>query len=75
MKLTTIALAGAFAVSAAGVSAQELKFANFTPPFHTINESVIEKMNEDLSAATGGAVTVRGYHGGELGAGERKRPD
>jgi TRAP-type C4-dicarboxylate transport system substrate-binding protein len=46
-----------------------LKFANFTPPFHTINASVIEKLNADLSAATGGALTVRGYHGGELGAG------
>ncbi len=61
------------AVLAAGVSlpaaAQELKFANFTPPFHTINASVIEKMNADLSAATGGSLTVRGYHGGELGAG------
>ena len=26
-------------------------------------------MNADLSSATGGALTVRGYHGGELGAG------
>ncbi|MDK3074623.1 TRAP transporter substrate-binding protein [Sedimentitalea sp. JM2-8] len=59
-------LAGAMA---APVVAQELKFANFTPPFHTINASVIEKLNADLAAATGGAVTVRGYHGGELGAG------
>ncbi|XDA97281.1 TRAP transporter substrate-binding protein [Sulfitobacter sp. LCG007] len=50
-------------------SATELKFANFTPPFHTINASVIEKLNTDVSAATGGALTVRGYHGGELGAG------
>ncbi len=49
--------------------AQELKFANFTPPFHTLNASVIEMMNADLTAATNGAVTVRGYHGGELGAG------
>jgi hypothetical protein len=36
---------------------------------HTINASVIEKLNADLSAATGGALTVRGYHGGEPGAG------
>ena len=49
--------------------AQELKFANFTPPFHTINASVIEKLNADFSAATDGALTVRGYHGGELGGG------
>lgn len=51
------------------LAATELKFANFTPPFHTVNASVIEKLNKDLSAATGGALTVRGYHGGELGAG------
>ncbi|MFZ7092421.1 TRAP transporter substrate-binding protein [Primorskyibacter sp. 2E233] len=56
-------------VLAAPAIAEELKFANFTPPFHTINASVIEKMNADLSAATGGELTVRGYHGGELGAG------
>ncbi|WP_305971946.1 MULTISPECIES: TRAP transporter substrate-binding protein [unclassified Mameliella] len=55
--------------SAMSVQAQELKFANFTPPFHTINASVIERLNADLSAATDGAVSVRGYHGGELGAG------
>ncbi|MBT8412762.1 MAG: TRAP transporter substrate-binding protein [Boseongicola sp.] len=49
--------------------AQELKFANFTPPFHTVNASVIEKLNADMSAATDGVLTVRGYHGGELGKG------
>ncbi|MGR3453754.1 TRAP transporter substrate-binding protein [Pseudooceanicola sp.] len=57
------------AITALPLGATELKFANFTPPFHTINASVIEKMNEDLSAATDGDLTVRGYHGGELGAG------
>lgn len=61
-----IAVASATALSA---SADELSFANFTPPFHTVNASVIEKLNADLSAATGGALTVKGYHGGELGAG------
>ncbi len=60
------ALAATFALPAA---AQELKFANFTPPFHTVNASVIERLNADLSAATNGALTVRGYHGGELGRG------
>ncbi|MBS0124939.1 TRAP transporter substrate-binding protein [Thetidibacter halocola] len=69
MKLTSILAGVAIAASAVAAQATELKFANFTPPFHTINASVIEKLNADLSAATGGAVTVRGYHGGELGAG------
>jgi TRAP-type C4-dicarboxylate transport system substrate-binding protein len=67
--MNSIAFAGALAVSATAINAQELKFANFTSPAHTVNASVIEKLNADLSAATGGAVTVRGYHGGELGAG------
>jgi len=57
------------AVAAFPAAAQELKFANFTPPFHTVNASVIEKLNTDLAAATGGSLTVRGYHGGELGKG------
>ncbi len=69
MKLTTIALAGAFAVAGLQASAQELKFASFTPPFHTVTASVIEKLNADLTAASGGSLTVRAYHGGELGAG------
>lgn len=70
MKITTFLAASTLAIAAAlPAAAQELSFANFTPPFHTVNASVIEKMNADISAATGGAVTVRGYHGGELGAG------
>jgi TRAP-type C4-dicarboxylate transport system substrate-binding protein len=68
MKLRHLFAGAAIAFSSAA-SAEELKFANFTPPFHTINASVIEKLNTDLSAATGGALTVKGYHGGELGAG------
>lgn len=73
MRLKDLALAAVFATGAAAaaapVVAEELKFANFTPPFHTINASVIEKLNAEVSAATGGALTVRGYHGGELGKG------
>ena len=68
MKFSFVAAAVA-AVIGSSVAAEELKFANFTPPFHTINASVIELMNSEVSAATGGALTVRGYHGGELGAG------
>lgn len=70
MKLKHVLIGAAAAVATAlPLAAEELKFANFTPPFHTINASVIEKLNADLSAATGGELTVRGYHGGELGAG------
>lgn len=70
MKITQIVCVASIAtVVTTAAWAEELKFANFTPPFHTINASVIEKMNTALSDATGGEVTVRGYHGGELGAG------
>jgi TRAP-type C4-dicarboxylate transport system substrate-binding protein len=70
VKISKIAAVMAVACTAAlPALAQELKFANFTPPFHTINASVIEKLNSELSAATGGELTVRGYHGGELGKG------
>jgi len=70
MKMKHLFTSAALVVASSfAVQAEELKFANFTPPFHTINASVIEKLNADLSAATGGTLTVRGYHGGELGAG------
>jgi len=70
MKLSKMtAIAAAMVMAAAPAIAAELKFANFTPPFHTVNAAVIEKLNADLSAATGGELTVRGYHGGELGKG------
>lgn len=68
MKHTIIAAIAVLSFGTAA-SAEELKFANFTPPFHTINASVIEVLNAKLSAATDGDLTVRGYHGGELGAG------
>ncbi|MFV0245737.1 MAG: TRAP transporter substrate-binding protein [Qingshengfaniella sp.] len=64
--LLSVALAGTVALP---VAAKELKFASFTAPQHTITYSVIEKLNEILTEATDGDVTVRGYYGGELGAG------
>ncbi|SBS25215.1 C4-dicarboxylate-binding periplasmic protein precursor [Marinomonas aquimarina] len=70
MKVSKLLIAASAAIALSSqVMAEELKFANFTPPFHTINASVIEKLNADLSAATNGELTVRGYHGGELGSG------
>ncbi|MBI1415710.1 MAG: C4-dicarboxylate ABC transporter substrate-binding protein [Limimaricola sp.] len=68
MRFTFAAAALVAALGTAG-AAEELKFANFTPPFHTINASVIEVLGDKVSAETDGGLTVRGYHGGELGAG------
>jgi len=69
LRMTLAAAAAALSVAATPLAAKELKFANFTPPFHTINQSVIIKMGDAVSAATNGELTVKGYHGGELGAG------
>ncbi|MFT7105570.1 MAG: TRAP-type C4-dicarboxylate transport system substrate-binding protein [Yoonia sp.] len=70
MKITTLLAASAVTIATAmPAAAEELSFSNFTPPFHTVNASVIERLDAVLSEATNGEVTVRGYHGGELGAG------
>lgn len=74
MKHTTLSVATAIAVGATmsiatAAEAQELKYANWAPPTHTINAAQIEPLAKALSEGTGGAVTLRGYHGGELGAG------
>lgn len=70
MKLTSITcgtlLAASFALS---VQAEELKYANWAPPLHTINAAQIEPLANAISEGTDGELTLRGYHGGELGAG------
>lgn len=65
---TGLALAGALTFGAAA-QAEELSFAHFAAPTHTLTGSVIEPLNDSLSAATGGELTVRAYPGGELGKG------
>lgn len=67
--VTMVAVALLGAIPSGTTAARELRFANFAPPAHTITASVIEKLDAAVSAATGGRITVRGYHGGELGAG------
>ncbi len=51
------------------VLADELKFASFTPPQHTVTASLVDKLAEGVKSATGGALTVKQYPGGELGKG------
>lgn len=69
-KLTTALLALALTVGAsASVKAEELKFASFTPPQHTITPSLVDKLADGVSKATNGALTVKLYPGGELGKG------
>ncbi|MBZ0217951.1 MAG: TRAP transporter substrate-binding protein [Fimbriimonadaceae bacterium] len=49
--------------------AEELKFAHFVPPQHTITASLIDPLSEGVAKATGGNLTIRTYPGGELGKG------
>ena len=68
--VTRLAAAALFLAGlSAAARAEELKFASFVPPQHTITASVIDKLAEGVSAATNGALTIRNYPGGELGAG------
>lgn len=68
--VTRLAAAALFLAGlSATATAEELKFASFVPPQHTVTASVIDKLAEGVSAATNGALTVRNYPGGELGAG------
>ena len=70
MKITSVTLGAAIAVTlATTVGAQELKYANWAPPFHTITEAQIEPLAKAVDEGTSGAVTLRAFHGGELGAG------
>ncbi len=70
MNVTTIAFAAGLSASLAGAAAAgELKYANWAPPMHTITEAQIEPLARALDEGTGGAVTLRSFHGGELGAG------
>lgn len=62
-----LALAGALLIAAPTV-AEELSFAHFVPPQHTITASVIEPLQAALAAA-GSDLTIRVYPGGELGPG------
>ncbi len=70
MTLKTLILSSAAALAlTVAAHAQELRYANWAAPMHPINASQIEPLAEALNEATGGAVTLRAFHGGELGAG------
>jgi TRAP-type transport system periplasmic protein len=61
--LTAATLLGAPAV------AEELSFALFVGPTHTVFPSVVEPFQEAVARESGGTLTVRAYPGGELGPG------
>jgi len=51
------------------VSAEELKLAHFMPTVHTLHQEVFLPLAQDLSDATGGALTIKIYPSGALGKG------
>ena len=61
--------AALFAGVATAASAEELSFAHFVPPQHTLTGSVIEPLQEGLANEVGDDLTIRVYPGGELGKG------
>ncbi|TNB49880.1 TRAP transporter substrate-binding protein [Martelella lutilitoris] len=68
--LRTLAVSAAiFAGAAAASSAEELSFAHFVPPQHTLTGSVIEPLQDGLANEVGDELTIRVYPGGELGKG------
>lgn len=70
MKIRTFTAGAAVLLLSATMSlAEDLKFANWAPPFHTIVEAQIEPLANAISKGTAGETTLRAFHGGELGAG------
>lgn len=63
----TLALAAGLLLSTPAL-AEELSFAHFVPPQHTITSAVIEPLQAAL-AASGADLSIRVYPGGELGPG------
>ncbi|MCX8998116.1 TRAP transporter substrate-binding protein [Rhizobiaceae bacterium BDR2-2] len=68
MQKITAAVFGAALMASAALAA-ELKFANYMAPTHPYVPGAFEPLAEKIAAETGGALTVRIYSGGELGAG------
>ena len=57
------------ALTVAGAQADEMKFANYMAPTHPYVAGAFDPFAAQVAEATGGAVTVKVYNGGELGAG------
>lgn len=57
------------AVALPMASATELKVASFVSPMHPMHRELMQPLADAIDQATGGALTMRIYPGGELGAG------
>ncbi len=66
---TAISALALSSVLATGGWAEELKFANFMPAGHPYVGSTFQPFADEVAAKTNGAISVKLYNGGELGAG------
>jgi TRAP-type C4-dicarboxylate transport system substrate-binding protein len=71
-RLMTLAAAGLIAAAPALAQPRELSLATNFPPTHTMQQRVFEPLAQRIAAATGGAVRIRIYPAGELGAGAER---
>ncbi|MFN4010033.1 MAG: TRAP transporter substrate-binding protein [Pannonibacter sp.] len=71
--LATLAVGLALVSAAPAVEAKELKLAHFMSPQHPMDRHVMTPLAETVSAASGGALTIKVYPAGELGAGPNQQ--
>lgn len=74
-KMKTAALAALMGTLSTGAFAEELKLAHFGSTKYPLHLNVFVPLAEELGKVTNGAVTMRVYPGGELGAGPVKQYD
>lgn len=67
--LLSLTAALSFGIAAGSAHAADLKLADFQPARHPFVENVYKPMAQEVTDATDGAVTMKVYAGGELGAG------
>jgi TRAP-type C4-dicarboxylate transport system substrate-binding protein len=71
--LFAAALAAGLALMPAALTAQELKLAHFMPPQHPMDARVMTPFAQRIGERSGGALTVRVFPAGELGAGPNQQ--
>lgn len=71
--LFAAAFAAGLALLPAALSAQELRLAHFMPPLHPMDARVMTPFAQKIGERSGGALTIRVFPAGELGAGPNQQ--
>lgn len=71
--LLAAALAAGLALMPIASAAQELKLAHFMPPQHPMDARVMTPFAQRIGELSGGALTIRVFPAGELGAGPNQQ--